>query len=102
VTVDARQKDYFDYVEVIEEKSKEGSEIIRTFNSLSKTNLRGTFYTIDGVHVPYRYMGGDIAQLFVAFFAREPLRREAASSMKTMGCLALSRCKKLNFAACVL
>lgn len=74
VTVDAKQRDYFDYIEVTEEKSKEGTEIVGTLNSLTKTNLRGTFYTADGVHVPYRYVGGDINQLFRGFSAREPLR----------------------------
>jgi hypothetical protein len=74
VTVDARQRDYFDYVEVSEEKSREGTEIMGTLNSLTKTNLRGTFYTTDGVHVPYKYSGGDIAQLLRGFSSREPVR----------------------------
>ena len=74
VRVEAKQKDYFDYVEVTEEKSKEGTQIVGTLNSLSKNNLRGTFYTADGVHVPYRYVGGDVGQLLRGFSAREPLR----------------------------
>lgn len=59
MTVDARQRDYFDYVEVNEEHNREGTDIIGTLNSLTKLNLRGTFYTVDGVHVPYKYTGGD-------------------------------------------
>lgn len=74
VRVEARQKDYFDYVEVTEETSKEGTQIVGTLNSLSKNTLRGTFYTADGVHVPYRYVGGDVGQLLRGFSAREPLR----------------------------
>jgi hypothetical protein len=74
VIVEARQRDYFDYVEVTEEKSKEGTSIVGTLNSLSKNNLRGTFYTADGVHVPYRYVGGDVGQLFRGFTARELLK----------------------------
>ena len=74
VTVEAGQKDYFDFVEVTEEKSKEGTQIVGTLNSLSKNNLRGTFYTVDGVHVPYKYVGGDVGQLLRGFSAREPLR----------------------------
>jgi hypothetical protein len=74
VTVDARQRDYFDYVEVSEEQSREGNEIMGTLNSLTKTSLRGTFYTTDGIHVPYKYSGGDIAQLFRGFSSREPVR----------------------------
>lgn len=73
-TVDAGQRDYFDYREVVEDQSREGTEIVGTLNSLTKTNLKGTFYTADGVHVPYRYTGGDINQLFRGFSAREPLR----------------------------
>jgi len=73
-TVDAVQRDYFDYREVTEDQSREGTEIFGTLNSLAKTNLRGTFYTTDGVHVPYRYTGGDIAQLLRGFSSREPLR----------------------------
>ncbi len=73
-TVDANQRDYFDYREVLEGQSTEGTEIIGTLNSLTKTSLRGTFYTMDGIHVPYRYTGGDIAQLLRGFATREPLR----------------------------
>lgn len=74
VTVEAVQRDYFDYVEVAEERTKEGTQIIGTLNSLSKNNLRGTFYTTDGVHVPYRYVGGDIGLLLRGFSARELLK----------------------------
>jgi hypothetical protein len=74
VTVEASQRDYFNYVEAVEEKSKEGTEIVGTLNSLNKTNLRGTFFTLGGVHVPYRYSGGDVAQLLRGFSTREPVR----------------------------
>lgn len=73
-TVDVGERDYFDYQEIIEDQSREGTEIVGTLNSLTKTSLRGTFYTSDGIHVPYRYTGGDIAQLLRGFSAREPLR----------------------------
>lgn len=72
--VSVPEKDYFDYVEVAEDKSREGSEIEGTLNSLSKSNLRGTFYTKQGVHVPYRYTGGDMGQLIRGFAARETVR----------------------------
>ena len=72
--VAAPERDFFDYAEVSEERSREGTEIVGTLNSLTKTSLRGTFYTADGVHVPYKYTGGDIQQLFRGFSAREPLR----------------------------
>jgi hypothetical protein len=74
VTVEAKQRGYFDYVEIIEEEGKEGTQIVGTLNSLSKNTLRGTFYTSDGVHVPYHYSGGDVGQLLRGFAAREPLR----------------------------
>jgi hypothetical protein len=73
-TVEAAQRDYFDYRETVEGQSREGTEITGTLNSLTKTSLRGTFYTSDGIHVPYKYTGGDIAQLLRGFSAREPLR----------------------------
>ena len=74
VSVAATQRDYFDYFEITEEKSREAYEIVGTLNSLTKTSLRGTFYTADGIHVPYRYTGGDINQLFRGFSSREPIR----------------------------
>jgi hypothetical protein len=74
VRVEARQRSYFDYVEVAEEKSKEGTQIDGTLNSLSKNTLKGTFYTVEGVHVPYKYVGGDVAQLLRGFTARERVR----------------------------
>ena len=73
-TVSASERAYFDHHEIAEEKSREGTEITGTLNSLTKTSLRGTFYTSDGVHVPYRYTGGDIAQLLRGFASKEPLR----------------------------
>jgi len=72
--VEAPERDYFDYQEVSEDKSREGSVIEGTLNSLSKSSLRGTFYTTDGIHVPYRYTGGDLAQLFQGFSSRESVR----------------------------
>jgi hypothetical protein len=88
VTVDARQRGYFDFVEATESKGKDGSVIVGTFNSLSKTNLRGTFYTADGVHVPYKYVGGDVRELIRGFGSRENLRvrghiRYGADSLPT-------------------
>lgn len=74
VNVNASERDYFDYVEVVEERTREGTEIDGTLNSLTKSNLRGTFYTTDGVHVPYRYTGGDLQQLFSGFSSRESVR----------------------------
>ena len=73
-SVDAGQRTYFDHQEITEEKTKEGTEITGTLNSLTKTNLRGTFYTSDGIHVPYRYVGNDINLLFRGFSVREPLK----------------------------
>ena len=72
--VKADQRDFFDYTEVEEESSKEGSEIDGILNSLNKTNLRGTFHTTEGIHVPYKYIGGNIAQLLRGFSSREPIR----------------------------
>lgn len=74
VTIDADQRKYFDVAEVTEDKSREGTEIDGVLNSLTKTSLRGTFYTLDGVHVPYKYIGGDVATLLRGFISREPLR----------------------------
>ena len=73
-TVAAPQRDYFDYFEVTEEKSREGTEIVGTLNSLTKNTLKGTFYTSEGIHVPYHYSGGDIAELLRGFSARELLK----------------------------
>jgi hypothetical protein len=74
VKVEASQRGYFDYFEVTEEKSKEGTQIVGTLNSLSKSSLRGTFHTSEGVHVPYKYVGGDVGQLLQGFAARELVR----------------------------
>jgi len=84
-TVEASQRDYFDYREITEDRSREGTEISGTLNSLTKTSLRGTFYTTDGVHVPYKYNGGDIAQLLRGFAAREPLRVRCKIKYAAMG-----------------
>ncbi len=72
--VDVAERDYFDYTETTEDKSREGTEIEGTLNSLSKSNLRGTFYTSQGVHVPYRYVGGNLTELIQGFAARETVR----------------------------
>jgi hypothetical protein len=73
-TVDAGEKEYFDFREVRVDQSREGTEITGTLNSLSKTNLKGTFHTATGFHVPYRYTGGNMAELLRGFSAREPLK----------------------------
>lgn len=74
VTVDAGQRTYFDYFEVEEDKTRVGTQIVGILNSLSKSNLRGTFHTSEGVHVPYRYVGGDVGQLMHGFASRELVR----------------------------
>ena len=74
VTVEAKQREYFDVVETTEERVQDGTELLGMFNSLSKNNLRGTFYTTDGVHVPYKYVGGDVAMLLRGFTAREHVK----------------------------
>lgn len=74
VKVDASQRQYFEYYEVVEDQSKEGTQIVGILNSLSKSNLRGTFHTQEGVHVPYRYVGGDVGQLLRGFASRELVR----------------------------
>lgn len=73
-TIDAKQREYFDVVETTEERVQDGTELVGMFNSLSKNNLRGTFYTSEGVHVPYKYVGGDVAMLLRGFTAREQVR----------------------------
>jgi hypothetical protein len=73
VRVELPERNYFDTTEITEDKSKEGTEISGTLNSLTKTSLRGTFHTNDGVHVPYRYTGGNIHQLLNGFASREPI-----------------------------
>ena len=70
----AREKEYFYIPPPVEDKGKEGTEIIGAFNSLNKTSLRGTFHTLDNVHVPYKYSGGDTARLLRGFSSREPVR----------------------------
>jgi hypothetical protein len=74
VEVKAIERDYFDYQEATEHNIRDGTEITGTLNSLTKSSRRGTFYTSEGVHVPYKYVGGDDAQLLRGFSAREPLR----------------------------
>jgi len=70
VEVKASERAYFEYRKV----TKEGTEITGTLNSLSKHNLRGTFYSSEGVHVPYRYVGGDVSRLLQGFAAQESIR----------------------------
>lgn len=74
VTVEAKQREYFDVVETTEERVQDGTELVGILNSLSKDKLRGTFYTTDGVHVPYKYVGGDVGMLLRGFSAQEHVR----------------------------
>lgn len=70
----AAEKGYFYINGPAEDKGREGTEIIGAFNSLNKTSLRGTFHAVGGVHVPYKYSGGDMARLLRGFSSREPVR----------------------------
>lgn len=70
VRVELNQRDYFDYQETTETVVREGTELIGRLNSLTKTSQRGTFYTADGVHVAYRYVGGDQTLLLRGFSTR--------------------------------
>jgi hypothetical protein len=36
-------------------------------NSFSKDKAKGTFHTVTGKHIPYKYVGNDTHQLFQAF-----------------------------------
>jgi len=72
-SVEVAQKDYFDYQEVTHAETREGTEIVGTLNSFNKTNLRGTFHTVEGLHVPYRYSGGDVNQLLRGFASKEAI-----------------------------
>lgn len=72
--VTSAQRDYFDYREMTEVMTKEGTEITGVLNSLTKTSRRGTFHTEDGVHVPYRYTGGDDGLLLRGFSSKEPVK----------------------------
>jgi hypothetical protein len=72
-SVELSQRDYFDYQEVNESETREGTEIVGTLNSFNKTNLRGTFHTVEGMHVPYRYSGGDVNKLLRGFAAKESI-----------------------------
>ena len=74
VRVEAPERGYFDYTEIVVEQSKEGDQIEGTLNSLSKSTMRGTFYTTEGVHVPYRYTGSNLAELLEGFSTRETVR----------------------------
>jgi hypothetical protein len=72
-SVEVSQRDYFDYQEVNGSEIREGTEIAGTLNSFNKTNLRGTFHTVEGIHVPYRYSGGDVNKLLRGFAAKEAI-----------------------------
>jgi hypothetical protein len=74
VKVEAAQREYFQYSEPAEEEVKDGGELEGVLDSLTKSKLRGTFHTVEGVHVPYKYVGDDVPSLLRGFAAREKVR----------------------------
>lgn len=74
VKVEAIQREYFQYVEPTEEKVEDARELVGVLDSFTKSRLRGTFHTVEGVHVPYKYVGQDVPTLLRGFAAREPVR----------------------------
>jgi hypothetical protein len=72
-TVKSSEKDYFNCIKTSTESTENGIEITGTLNSLSKSNRRGTFYTLDGRHIPYRYDGNDDSMLMKGFSSQEPV-----------------------------
>jgi hypothetical protein len=68
VKVSSEERQYFT-TKSIEPVAKQQNDqwVEGTLNSFSKDKAKGTFHTVTGKHIPYRYIGNDTHQLFQAF-----------------------------------
>lgn len=67
VKVNSKEKSYFAYTPPVVTGTESDRWMEGTLNSLTKDRARGTFHTVSGKHVPYRYVGHDQHQLIQAF-----------------------------------
>jgi hypothetical protein len=63
VEVDASERPYFVHTSVAVTTTKDNIWLEGYLNSHSKTSNRGTFFTMDGKHIPYRYMPKNVQPL---------------------------------------
>lgn len=66
-TVDAKDRIYFVHTESAVTMTRDDVWMEGTLNSHSKSNNRGTFYTLSGKHIPYRYVGDDVQPLLAGY-----------------------------------
>ena len=65
--VTAKERIYFIHTERTVTMTRDDVWMEGTLNSHSKTNNRGTFYTLSGKHIPYRYLGDDVQPLLMGY-----------------------------------
>ena len=63
VKVEAKERPYFSHTETNVTTTRDDVWLEGTLNSHSKRNNRGMFHTLDGKHIPYRYVGEEIQPL---------------------------------------
>ena len=66
-TVDAQGSGYFVHTDRTVTMTRDDVWMEGTLNSHSKSNNRGTFHTLSGKHIPYRYVGDDVQPLLMGY-----------------------------------
>ena len=69
-TVQAEERPYFIHESKEVTTTKNNVTLEGELNSHSKSSNRGTFYTVGGKHIPYRYCGEDISPLLRGYAHR--------------------------------
>jgi len=65
--VSAKERIYFVHTDHTVTVTRDDVWMEGALNSHSKSNNRGTFYTMSGKHIPYRYVGDDIQPLLKGY-----------------------------------
>ena len=65
--VTAKERVYFIHIDRTVTVTKDDIWMEGTLNSHSKSNNRGTFHTLSGKHIPYRYVGDDVQPLLKGY-----------------------------------
>jgi hypothetical protein len=81
--VSKQEREYFLYSPKSVTTTKDDLWITGMLNSLAKDKNRGTFHTVTGLHVPYRYVGHNKEELLRAFAHRGLVRVRARVALGT-------------------
>jgi hypothetical protein len=65
--VAANERIYFVHIDRTVTMTRDDVWMEGALNSHSKSNNRGTFYTLSGKHIPYRYVGDDVQPLLAGY-----------------------------------